>query len=143
MAIVKTPIDESYMVAVANFVESHKALLDACDDNRVDDIPALTEHLEEDTKTLLEEKERQGFEDGLSFIEDNTFEGFKIVNGRLIGDEVSAYQYGCECAAGFRRGAFANVFYELALFILYNVDRVRVRSILYGNETVQGRTRAA
>lgn len=131
------------MYAVGCFVKSHKALLDACEERRLEDIPELASILEEDKIALLEEKERQGYTDGLSFLEDNTYIGFKVVNGRFIGDDISAYKYGCECAANFRKGAYANVFYELALFILVNVDVEKARRSLHGNTRERGRQRAA
>ena len=139
----KTPISDDYLLAVADFCLSHKALMDACDNGDYEGIPELAADLEEKKETLLAEKEKQGFTDGLSFIEDNTYIGFKVINGRFIGDDVAAYQYGCECATNFRKGVYPNVFYELALYLLYNIDIEAARRSLKGNSGRQGRQRAA
>ncbi len=141
--VVTTPISEDYMYAVATFIKSHKSLMDACEHKQYDKIPRLSSKLERAKNALLDEKERQGYDDGLSFLENNSFAGFRIQNGRFIGDDVSAYKLGCEFAAGFRNGTHENIYYEVALFILYNVDVEKARDVLHGDNSKQIRSRAA
>lgn len=77
-----------YNVKLLSYQVSWLATLsDLVEDGSTDvleDIKTLIKRVQETKGVLLNQKERLGFTDGLSFLENNRFDGFEVKNGRFI-----------------------------------------------------------
>jgi len=112
-----------YTVACSKFCDSHKALMEACDGHKFAEIPLLVKKLEADKERFLAAKEGQGYEPDLDFMLDQSFDGFKIAGGRLVGDEASAFAQAGKWINSYEKsgGSGANIYYELAMFVFSNI----------------------
>lgn len=66
---------------------------------------------------VLKNKEALGFTDGFSFLEDNRFDGFSILNGRLEGDRDKILPLVRKWVEGFP-GTANNYEYEVGIYAL-------------------------
>ena len=123
-------MSDAYVLALTKVVKAHKALLDACDNKDSEQIPSLVEEFNFWKDKLLSEKELNGFEPNLAFLEDQSFAAFRIVNGRLIGDEVEAYILAGKWAEKYNAGALPEIFYDVSFFIFFNVNMEYVKEQL-------------
>lgn len=86
---------EAYKVYLWRFCRAHAKLAHYIDavihgiDINVPDLKQTLEAFHENRECLLEEKQRLGMEDGLSFLDDNAFKGFQIQNERFVGDDTN------------------------------------------------------
>lgn len=62
------------------------------DESLLEDIKSLADSVKEGKEVVLEYKKLLGYEDGLSFLENNRFDGFEIKDGILLGYDSSKEQ---------------------------------------------------
>ncbi len=81
------------------------------------DIVYVTMMLKQYKQFLLSDKAMLGFDDGLSFMEDNRFRGFEICGGRFIGDRSKIKGIVKKWIEGFPESA-NNYQYEVSMLAL-------------------------
>ena len=123
-------VSNEYKYALTKLVKSYKVLLDACDNKDAEHIPSLVSDFNQWKEELISEKERHGFTPDIAFLNDQSYIGFRIANGRIIGDQVEAYISASKWAEQFNAGASAEIFYDLSVFIFFNVDYTYVEEQL-------------
>ncbi len=66
---------------------------------------------------LLSDKKEAGFDDGLSFLEDNRFLSFEIKDGKFIGDKEGVYPVIDKWLSGFPKSV-NNYQFEVAMYVM-------------------------